>query len=53
MISPVTQGEHRGGETMAVSFKGAHCPQEIIHSDSRPLVCRVPAEYAPHRRAHA
>src|SRR5262245_56153619 len=24
------QGEHRGGETMAVSFKGAHFPQDII-----------------------
>src|SRR6266850_3475264 len=30
MISPITQGEHRGGETMDVSFKGAHFPQDII-----------------------
>jgi putative transposase len=24
------RGEHRGGVTMAVSFKGGHFPQEII-----------------------
>jgi putative transposase len=30
MISLVTEGEHKGRETMAVSFKGAHFPQDII-----------------------
>jgi hypothetical protein len=35
MIPPVTQGEHRGGETMAASFKGAHFPQDIILTSVR------------------
>src|SRR5918999_882695 len=30
MISPWGAGEHRGRETMAVSFKGAHFPKEVI-----------------------
>src|SRR5262245_18158025 len=53
----MTQGEHRGGETMAVSFKGAHFPQDIILTGVRwyiayPLSTRHVEELRLERGVH-
>src|SRR5262245_19172257 len=53
----MTQGEHRGGETMAVSFKGAHFPQDIILTGVRwyiayPLSTRHVEELKRERGVH-
>src|SRR5262245_4376309 len=57
MIPPVPQGEHRRGETMAVNFKGAHFPQEIILTGVRwyvayPLSTRHVEELMEERGLH-
>jgi transposase-like protein len=53
----MTQGEHGGGETMVVSFKGAHFPQDIILTGVRwygayPLSTRHVEELMEERGVH-
>src|SRR5262245_56734517 len=53
----MTQGEHRRGQTMAVSFKGAHFPQDIILTGVRwyiayPLSTRHVEELMRERGVH-
>ena len=53
----MTQGEHRRGQTMAVSFKGAHFPQDIILTGVRwyiayPLSTRHVEELMCERGVH-
>jgi hypothetical protein len=40
----VTSGAMRGSETMAVSFKGAHFPQDIILMGVRWYVAHIPSD---------